>query len=334
MPRTKPNIYDVASAAGVSHQTVSRVINNHPSLRPETRQRVEAAMMNLGYIPNRAARALVTSRSKLIGILVSDVTLFGPAGMLHAIEVEARKSGYVPFAYSVDPNSADDINAGIAHLRELGVDGVILIVPQTLPIDVARAGLPNTPIVTVDSDQQSKRFAVRTDNRGGAQLATQHLIDLGHQQILHITGNTSWTVGLDRQHGYEECMLAAGLQPRVVKGDWQISTGYDIASRYDFSDITGIVCGNDHTALGVLRALRERGIDVPGDISVVGFDDIPEAAFFSPPLTTVRQDFFAIGQQAINGLLGQLEQGEPMESERIGLQLVVRESTAHVRNTR
>ncbi len=119
-----------------------------------------------------------------------------------------------------------------------------------------------------------------------------------------------------------------------MKGDWQISTGYDIASRYDFSDITGIVCGNDHTALGVLRALRERGIGVPGDISVVGFDDIPEAAFFSPPLTTVRQDFFAIGQQAINGLLGQLEQGEPMESERIGLQLVVRESTAHVRNTR
>ena len=334
MAKAKPNIYDVADAAGVSHQTVSRVLNNHPSLRPETRQRVEAAMLNLGYIPNRAARALVTSRSKLIGILVSDVTLFGPAGMVHAIEVEARKSGYVPFAYSVDPNSADDINAGIAHLRDLGVDGVILIVPQTLPIDVARVGLPDVPIVTVDTDQQSKHFFVHSDNYGGARLATQHLLDLGHRRILHITGNLSWTVGRERQRGYEDCMRTAGLGPLAVEGDWQISTGYDIASKYDFNGITGIVCGNDHTALGVLRALDERGISVPDEISLVGFDDIPEAAFFSPPLTTVRQDFFAIGKLAITGLLGQIEQGKPMVGELIGLQLIIRKSTAQVRTSR
>lgn len=333
MSRTKPNIYDVADAAGVSHQTVSRVLNNHPSLRPETRQRVEAAMLNLGYIPSRAARALVTSRSKLIGILISDMTLFGPAGILHAIEVEARRSGYVPFAYSVDPNSADDVNAGIAYLRELGVDGVILIVPQALPIDVVGAGLLNVPIVTVDSDQRGQLFALHSDNHGGAKLATQHLIDLGHQRILHITGNTAWSVGQARQRGYEDCMRAAGLEPVVVEGDWQIATGYDIAKHYEFGDITGIVCGNDHTALGVLRALRERGIDVPGTISVVGFDDIPEAAFFHPPLTTVRQDFWAIGELAIKGLLGQLEQGEPMVGDLIGLQLIIRESTAHVRTT-
>lgn len=333
MSRTKPNIYDVANAAGVSHQTVSRVLNNHPSLRPETRQRVEAAMLNLGYIPSRAARALVTSRSKLIGVLISDMTLFGPAGILHAIEVEARKSGYVPFAYSVDPNSADDINTGLAYLRGLGVDGVILIVPQTLPIDVSSAGSLNVPMVTVDSDQRGQLFTVHSDNHGGAGLATQHLIDLGHQHILHITGDTAWTVGKARERGYADCMRAAGLKPVVVQGDWQISTGYDIAMQYNFDGITGVVCGNDHAALGVLRALRERGLDVPGDVSVVGFDDIPEAEFFQPPLTTVRQDFWAIGKLAINGLLGQLEQGKPMVGDLIGLQLIVRESTAQVRKT-
>ena len=330
MAKHKPNIYDVAEAAGVSHQTVSRVINNHPSLRPETRRRVERAMEELGYVPNRAARALVTDKSKLIGILASDTTLYGPAGMLHAIEIEARKSGYVTFTCSVDSQSEAEVRDGVTHLRNLSVEGVILITAETMPTDLARDGLPNVPIVAMDSTYRADRLTVRIDNDAAAELATRHLIELGHRNILHITGETDWSVGRERREGFIATMKSAGLEPQVIEGNWQIETGYQLAKGYDFAraGITAVFCANDHLALGLLKACRERGIDVPGDLSVVGFDDIPEAAYFAPPLTTVRQDFAAMGNQAIRVLLAELGQTEPVANKELELELLVRGSIA------
>ena len=330
MSERKPNIYDVAEAAGVSHQTVSRVINNHPSLRPETRARVEAAMAELGYVPNRAARSLVTSKSHLIGILASDTTLYGPAGMVNAIELEARRFGYVPFACSVDSHSEEEVRAGVAHLRQMSVDGVILITAEHLPIEVARAELPRIPIVVLDAEEHLSPLMVKSDNLGAASMATQHLIDLGHRRILHITGETQWAVGRARRDGFNATMRAAKLEPLVIEGDWRIETGYRIAMDFDFdaNAVTGVFCANDNLALGLLKACRERGIDVPSRLSVVGFDDIPEAAYFAPPLTTVRQDFSALGNRAIRVLLAALGEGEPVENAVLPLELVIRASTA------
>lgn len=330
MSRHKPNIYDVAEVAGVSHQTVSRVINNHPSLRPETRRRVEQAMADLGYVPNRAARALVTDKSKLIGILASDTTLYGPAGMLHAIEIEARKSGYVTFTCSVDAQSQAEVHDAVTYMRNMSVEGVILITAETKPTDLARDGLPNVPIVAMDSEYRADRLTVNVNNFGAAEMATKHLLDLGHTGILHITGETDWAVGRARRDGYAAAMRNAGLQPLVIEGNWQIETGYRLSSGYDFqrAGVTAVFCANDNLALGLLRACRERGIAVPDDLSVVGFDDIPEAAYFAPPLTTVRQDFAALGKRAIRVLLSELGQAEPVTNRLLDLELVVRSSTA------
>lgn len=330
MSRQNPNIYDVAEAAGVSHQTVSRVINNHPSLRPETRKRVEAAMAELGYVPNRAARALVTKKSKLIGILASDTTLYGPAGMLNAIETEARLAGYVTMTVAVDPQNEAEVRAGVAHLQYMAVEGLILITAEHLPTDLARDGLPDIPIVALDSDYRADALTVNTNGYLATALATRHLIDLGHQQIQYITGDISWSAGRRRRDGYADTMTSAGLQSHITEGDWAIETGYRIGLEFDFpgNGVTGVVCANDHLALGLLKACRERAIAVPHDLSVVGFDDIPEAAYFAPPLTTVRQDFAAMGNQAIRVLLGALGQAETVENTELNLGLVVRDSTA------
>ena len=328
--KSKPNIYDVAEAAGVSHQTVSRVINHHHSVRPETRARVEQAMQELGYVPNRAARALVTSKSRLIGILASDTTLYGPAGMLHAIDLEARRFGYVPFACSVDSHSEAEVRAGVEHLRQMAVDGVILITAAQLPLNIARAGLPGIPIVILEADEHNNVLEVNVDNYGAAITATRHLIELGHRRILHIGGVASWAVARARQRGYEDAMSAAGLPTNVVSGDWQIDTGYRVGREYDFAGngVTAVFCANDHLALGLMHACRDRGIAVPDDLSVVGFDDIPEAAHLHPPLTTVRQDFLAMGNQGLRLLMAELGEAPAVENPVLPLEFIVRASTA------
>ena len=217
---------------------------------------------------------------------------------------------------------------GIEHMRQMGIDGLILITAERMPTDVARDGLPNIPIVAMDSDYRADRLNVNVDNAGAAALATQHLIDLGHQKILHITGETAWAVGRQRREGFERTMQAAGLDPIVVEGDWQIETGHAIGSSFDLAQVTAVFCANDGLALGLLKACRERGIGVPEDLSVVGFDDVPEAAYFAPPLTTIRQDFDRMGKQAIRVLLAELAGEQPADNPLLRLHLVTRDSTA------
>lgn len=325
----KPNIYNVAELAGVSHQTVSRVLNEHPSVRDSTRRAVLEAMQTLGYVPNQAARALVTSRTKLIGILAADTNLYGPAGGVKAMEVEARRAGYVSLTCTINPDSDEEIRSGIEHLRRLGVEGVIVITTHNRPAIVARELLSHIPVVGIDAEFKPGELSVEVDNVDAALRATQHLIDLGHRGIVHLAGPKASFVARQRVLGYTQAMQAAALQPRVIDGDWSIEAGYRFGTGFDFDAgrVSAVFTANDHLALGLLKACRERGIAVPARLSVVGFDDVPEAPYFDPPLTTLRQEFGSIGRQAMALLLARIAGADDLESVFLPLEFIVREST-------
>ena len=325
-----PNIYDVARLAEVSHQTVSRVINDSPSLKAETRERVLTAMKELGYVPNAAARALVTAKSKIIGILITDFGYHGPAGMMHSMEMEALSAGYMAISVSVDPQSLESINRGVEHLRRMGIEGLVVITPQSDSVSVVEKNVTNIPVVYIDSPNQPKSLSASLDNIAGAMKATQHLIDLGHKNILHIAGPEAWFDAAPRIRGYETAMTQAGLTPRIIKGDWNIETGYQIGKTLDLDKdgITAIFAANDNLALGFMHAFRERGIAIPERVSIVGFDDVPEAPYFAPPLTTLKPDLAALGKISMGLILDYLR-GESVENSNVvEPELVVRASTA------
>lgn len=326
----KPNIYDVAKLAGVSHQTVSRVINNADYIKADTRAKVQSAMDELGYIPNAAARALVTSKTKIVGILVSDIVYHGPAGMLHAMEKEARRGGFFAISASVDPLDHNSIAQGIQHLRRLGIEGLVVITPQTDSVQAVERLVTDIPVVFIDSPKYSKEWSAELDNFAGARRATEHLISLGHKKIVHVSGPSGWFVSAPRVAGYEAAMKNAKLEPKVYSGDWTAPTGYEIGRNLDLETekVTAIFAANDHLALGLMRALRQRGYAIPERVSVIGFDDVPEAAYYEPPLTTMRPDFAELGRVAIELMVGQINSGGLLQAETLVPELVVRESTA------
>ena len=325
-----PNMYDVAKLAQVSHQTVSRVINNHPNTREETRKRVLEAMEQLGFRPNQAARALASYRSRIIGIVVSDADVFGPAGMTRAIESVAQSINHFAVSCSIDPDSEGSVLDGIDHLTGLGVDGVVMITPRTDAVTLARGQLGNIPIVTVDSMYRVDELSVSIDNFQGGQMATEHLIDLGHRNVLHISGPSSWFEATARASGYAAAMRTHRLTPRIIEGDWTAEAGYEIGVTLDLDayDTTAIFAGNDDIALGLLHAFADRGISVPADVSIIGYDDIPHAAYWSPPLTTMRQDFAQLGERALQLLIDAIEGRKMPAAETIVPELVERSSTS------
>ena len=325
-----PNMYDVAKLAEVSHQTVSRVINNHPNTRPETRERVIKAMEQLGYRPNQAARSLASSRSRIFGILASNYDLYGPSGMTRGMEVAAQSINHFAVSCSIDPESEDSVMDGINHLKGLGVDGVVMITPRTEALTTARDALGNIPIVTVDSMYRVDELSVSIDNFQGGQLATDYLIDLDHRDILHIAGPSSWFEATARASGYAAAMRSRRLTPRIIEGEWTPSSGYEIGITLDLeaNHITAILAGNDDLAIGLMHAFADRGISVPEDVSVMGYDDVSHAAFLNPPLTTMRQDFFELGQRAIRLLVDTLDGRKSLAPETIVPELVERQSTA------
>ena len=326
----KPNIYDVAKLAGVSHQTVSRVINNGDYIKEDTRSKVQSAMQELGYVPNAAARALVTAKSKIVGILVSDIVYHGPAGMMHAMEKEARRGGFFAISASVDPLDNDSIAQGIQHLRRVGIEGLVVITPQSDSVQAVERLVKDIPVVFIDSPHNSTELSAELGNYEGAKRATEHLISLGHKKIVHVAGPSEWFDSAPRVSGYSDAMKSAKLEPKVFAGDWSVPTGYEIGKNLeiDKSKITAIFAANDHLALGLTRALRQRGYRVPERISIIGFDDVPEAAYYEPPLTTMRPDFAELGRVAMEMILGRIESGKAVKSNSLVPEIVVRESTA------
>lgn len=333
-----PSIRDVAEKAGVSYQTVSRVLNEHPSLRPDTVERVQAAIQDLGYRPNRAARALVTSRNHTIGVLLSARALYGPFSSFITIVEAARERGY---SVTITPNATDDpadIVDGLDALISHGVEGIVAIAPQDRAREAVRQSGADVPVLTLQGGPD-ETLDFGFDQQEGARLAVRHLLGLGHRRIVHLPGPSGWAEAEERQRGFESIMRERRLPVLVApETDWTTDSGHAIALQVlsghglrGADRPTAIFAANDDTAIGVLAAAVDLGLRVPEDLSVVGFDDVPHAKHLRPALTTVRQDFGELGRRAIAALLDEIEGTvRPVPHPRVLPHLVVRDSTADV----
>lgn len=330
-----PSMADVAEVAGVSHQTVSRVLNDHPNVREETRAAVLAAIEQLGYRRNSAARALVTRRSGVLGVVTTGSALFGPSSTLLGIELAAREHGYVVTVATVTSFEPSTMSATVEQFLEQRVEGIIVVAPQ---VDATRAildlGAP-VPIVMVSSSFVDARGAgvspvrsVSVDQVAGGRLATEHLLGLGHRNVLHVAGPGDWFDARARLVGWRAALeTVPGASGEMVQGDWTADFGYDLGLRLAREGApSAVFAANDQIALGLLRAFWESGLVVPRDVSVVGFDDVAGADHFIPPLTTVRQDFEALGRHAL-AVTDRMVEGEDPDTSPLVPELVVRAST-------
>ncbi len=323
-------MHDVARLAGVSHQTVSRVINRSDKVRPQTRDRVLAAMRQLDYRPNALARALVTGRSNTLGIVTAATALYGPAATLLGFERAAHDAGYFVSVVSLKSLDREVVRRGVGHLQLLGVEGVVVIGASATGgqglVDLPR----DTPLVVIEAGEELGLPVAKVDQYQGARLATEHLMSAGHARVHHLAGPQDWHEARDRAAGWRDASLAVGADSsEPVYGDWSARSGYQAGRELlERPDVTAVFVGNDQMALGFLRLLRETGYDVPGDISVVGFDDVPDAEFFSPPLTTVRQDFGELGRRSLEMLVGQISGKQLVSSTTVPTELITRGSVA------
>ncbi len=324
--RQPASIRDVARLAGVSRQTVSRVINAHPSLRPETRERVLAVIEELRYRPNRLAQALGTSSSRTIGVLVYQRAQYGPTAAMQGIESAAQGAGYVVNTTHLTSNTQGAIREALDLQRAHRVDGLVIIAPQVKVLRVIDELALDLPYVMLHGRAPNDPHALFVDQVAGARAATRHLLELGHREIYHLAGPQEWIEAEARMQGYLDEMIEADqVLAAPVLGDWTADFGYYAGRELARTcDVSAVFAANDQMALGLMHAFRDIGLDVPGDVSVVGFDDIPEAAHFWPPLTTVRQDFAELGRQCVARLLGPAEVVELPLAPR----LVVRASAA------
>jgi DNA-binding LacI/PurR family transcriptional regulator len=322
-------MHDVAALAGVSHQTVSRVLNGG-TVKSQTRTRVIAAMQELGYRPNTAARALATGRSRTLGVLSLDSTLFGPASTLHAIERAARDARYFLSIASLRSLDRSSVQEALGRLADQAVEGAIVIAPLASAHEALR-GLPaGLPVVAVEGDPQADVAVVAVDQVNSARVATQHLLGLGHRTVWHVSGPADWLEAQGRVAGWKGALEAAGADvPPPLVGDWSPRSGFEAGRLLTrMADVTAVFVANDQMALGLLRALHEGGRRVPEDISVIGFDDIAEAAYYTPPLTTIRQDFAEVGRRSIELLLSQVRSGNrTAERHVVAAELIMRQST-------
>jgi len=323
---------DVANLAGVSHQTVSRVINESPQVRPATRERVLAAMRELDYRPNSAARALVTGRSRTLGVVSFDTTLYGPASTLFGIERAAHEAQYFITVVSLAALDRESVLSAVERLRAQGVDGILVIAPQEGAAHAVADIPPSVPLVAVEGGHPDTAPLVAIDQFAGAAAATTHLLELGHRTVSHIAGPAEWLEAQQRTAGWKATLEAAGAPvPPVVGGDWSPRSGYELGRQLlRDGHPSAIFVANDQMALGVLRALHEADYEIPRQTSVVGFDDIPEAQYYTPPLTTVRQDFREIGRRSLRLMLDMVEAGGegPASPPMVQPELILRSSTA------
>ncbi|MFC0623066.1 LacI family DNA-binding transcriptional regulator [Kribbella deserti] len=320
---------DVAELAGVSSQTVSRVSNGQPGVIDSTRQQVLNAMRELGYRPNSAARALKRGEFRAIGVILFSLSSTGNSRTLEAIANHARTKGYAITLIPVAMPTEGAVIGAFSRLEELAVDAIIVIMEVHL-LDAAVVTLPpGVHVVVVDSDAGDRYSVVDTDQADGARQAVRHLLDLGHETVWHLAGPEDSFASQRRTWAWRTTLAEAGCPvPELLRGDWSAISGYDAGLRLADEPCTAVFAANDQMALGLLRAFSEQGRAVPGDVSVVGFDDIPEAASFIPPLTTIHQDFAEVGRRCVEGVLRQLhETGAQAGTDLVPTRLVVRQST-------
>ncbi|SSC23951.1 transcriptional regulator, LacI family, partial [Klenkia terrae] len=324
---------DVAARAGVSHQTVSRVVNGHPNVAPLTRARVQRAIEELGYRPNAAARALVTGSSRTIGLVTMNVNQYGPAQTMIGLEQAARVAGYSLSVAIVEGAGVGTIAEAVDRFVGQSVDAVVVHTADLEAVAALGALDPPVPLVAVQMGGEELGPTVTVVQEAGARLVVRHLLALGHTTVHHLSGPEHSMESRRRVEGWRDALAEAGAPPgELWHGDWWPSSGYEVgtavAARIRAGEpITALFAGNDQMALGLMVALHEQGLTVPGDVSVVGFDDVPGAPYFSPPLTTVRQDFAELGRRGVQLVLARLA-GEDCEPDQVQPLLLVRRSTA------
>jgi len=332
-----PTMFDVARHAGVSHQTVSRVLNDLPGVAAATRVRVRESIAALNYTPSPTARAMAQRRSGSIGLIQAGRPDYGPSSAALGFNEAAREAGYAVSQASMRTLAADVLTQAVHRLVLQRVEAIVLISGEREGIDVLRGIDAGVPVVAVASEPEPGLHRVSFDQAAGARLATDHLIGLGHRRIAHVAGPADSMDAAERRRGFAAALEAHGLEVREpIAGDWLAASGHAAGRRLlDEGRATAVFVGNDQMSLGLLHACHEAGVAVPDELSVVGFDDIPEAAFFTPPLTTVRQDFDSLGRDIMATVADVLrdEAAAPDRTSRVP-ELVVRASTAAPRAAR
>lgn len=328
---------DVARLAGVSYQTVSRVINDHPYVSKETRQRVQAAIEALGYRPSKAATKLASKSSKMIAIILYGIWLPGWAEVALNVELAAKTSGFDVILINITEPRQQLIEA-LQNVKAWAVDGLITIVPvRGMSFAELRAICGNTPIVQIDSQRAPDVPSVVIDDVYGTRQLVEHLLKLGHTQIAEISGPLEWFSAHTRHQACLDTLHAHRMAPPLfVQANWTASGGYQAARRLlaEGRSFTALVAANDSMALGAIRALHEAGLAVPQDVSVVGFDDIPEAAYFTPPLTTVRRNLIQLGVTGFEYLMQVMDDPDALPQQQVIVpRLIFRESTGPPRSS-
>ncbi|WP_280893247.1 MULTISPECIES: LacI family DNA-binding transcriptional regulator [unclassified Streptomyces] len=327
---------DVARLAGVSQKTVSRVFNNEAYVSAEARRRVLEAAEELGYRLNPAARALASGRTRSIGVVSLGTALYGPASLLIGIERAARDTGYALRVVHTLEGDPGGIAGAVDSLLEQGVDGIVISEPIDEEADGgAVSAAIDVPVLVLGAPAFFGGARTLSAGVGAgllARAATDHLLELGHMTVHHLAGPERWYAARDRLEGWRAALAARGRdEPPVIEGDWSAASGY-AAGRVLAADpdVTAVFAANDDMAIGLIRALTEAGRRVPDDVSVVGFDDIPVAAYVTPPLTTVRQPFDAVAKEAFRLLVHAIEKPDvdlPLAHDP-PVELVLRASTA------
>lgn len=333
--RSAPNIRDVAELAGVSHQTVSRVINDHPSIQPQTRAKVEAAIKALGYRPNSSARSLARMRTGRIGAIVDSPEHFGPMNTLRGVEVASRRAGYFLSSVSASDESVEAINQSLEFLLDQNVEGLCLIAPRLPLLEVIRRRALQIPSVVIATDTahlvDDSGLQASVDQELGTRMVIDYLLGLGHTRIALLGGPSDWGDARSRRATFEAALAEHGLTPvAITEGDWSPDSGFASGpALVDGTGATAVFSANDQMALGLMHYLTEQGVSVPDEVSVVGFDNTPESAHMIPPLTTVGQNFEKLGEIAIGALLSRINGSkEGPKILRTQPSLIVRSSAA------
>lgn len=323
-PAKKVSLADIAAMAGVSTNTVSRVVRGDPEVADKTRKRIAALIDEMGYVPNYAARALASNRTGVLHVLLAAPMFHGHGRVLLAVLNASSQAGYhvsLSYAYSPDGRLRSDI-------APFDVDGVVILGGQDPTVEMAVAVGQRVPTVLVLTSEKGLDgvSTVAIDNVRGARIATEHLLDQGLTDVVHISGPEGWSDAVMRRIGYQRACAQAGVRPRVLVPDsWDSRDGYD-AMRALNRLPQGIQTANDQLALGAMRFIHEKGGTVPGDVRVVGFDDIDGADSYAPPLTTIHQPFDRLGRTAVRLVRSMIDGGRPQDIT-IDPELVIRASS-------
>lgn len=338
--KNQVTISQVAKEAGVSSQTVSRVINNRQEITPETRQHVQNVIKRLGYRPNAIARSLSQRRSHTLGVVASGLEYYGPSHILIGVEQGANQHGLSILLNLLHQPENTNVESIVNALISRQVEGIIWAAPE---IGDNRAWfreiIPDLaiPVIFLSTQPNATLHVVEVNNRNGGYMATQHLLERGYQKIGLIAGPLTWWAARERRRGWQDALTAAGISfsdSQIVEGNWSAESGerglHELLAK--FPDVQAVFACNDQMALGMMRAAHKLGKRIPEDLAVVGFDDIPESAFYYPPLTTIRQDLYELGHVAVQTFVQIRDAEQKVEtttSQTVWLQpqLIVREST-------